>query len=230
MATPRQAHHCGYRSLLVSAVALVLAFRLPAQQPSVTTRHDAAAAAFAHGLMALHSAGVDRFAADHPAWDGRGVLIAILDSGIDPGVPGLATTSDGTPKILDLRDFSHEGRIALRPIIVRGDTLFIGDRRLLGGAQVAARVVRDAPLWGGTSHRDCPRQGAGRRHQRQWPGWRHIARRGRQDAGRMGAVRGHEGSRNACRRTSGARLRASPRVLWLAPAGPVVRAGGGTAG
>jgi subtilisin family serine protease len=150
MATPRQAHHSGYRSLLVSVVALVLAFRLPAQQPSVTTRHDAAAAAFAHGLMALHSAGVDRFAADHPAWDGRGVLIAILDSGIDPGVPGLATTSDGTPKILDLRDFSHEGRIALRPITVRGDTLFIGDRRLLGGAQVAARVVRDAPLWGGT--------------------------------------------------------------------------------
>ncbi len=62
--------------------------------------------AYRRGFMALKDAGVDRFAAEHPAWDGRGVLIAILDSGIDPTVPGLQTTSDGLRKIVDLRDFS----------------------------------------------------------------------------------------------------------------------------
>ncbi len=68
------------------------------------------------GLMPLKSAGVDAFRAAHPTYDGRGVLIAILDSGVDPGVPGLIVTSTGAPKVIELRDFSGEGRIALTPI------------------------------------------------------------------------------------------------------------------
>lgn len=68
------------------------------------------------GLMPLRSAGVDVFRASHPTYDGRGILIAILDSGIDPGVPGLIATSTGAPKVIELRDFSGEGRIALTPI------------------------------------------------------------------------------------------------------------------
>jgi subtilisin family serine protease len=134
---------------LSSVCLLVAGSRLAAQQPSAIARRNAAAAAFAAGLMPLHSSRVDRFATDHPAWDGRGVLIAILDSGIDPGVPGLATTSEGAPKLLDLRDFSQEGRIVLRQIARRGDTLLIGNRRLLGATRVAA-LSGDTPLWGGT--------------------------------------------------------------------------------
>src|SRR5467141_3880548 len=65
------------------------------------------------GLMPLKSTGVDVFRALHPTYDGRGVLIAILDSGIDPGVPGLIATSTGAPKIIELRDFSGEGRVPL---------------------------------------------------------------------------------------------------------------------
>ena len=71
------------------------------------------AVAYMLGLMPLKSAGVDVFRAAHPTYDGRGVLIAILDSGIDPGVPGLIATSTGAPKIIELRDFSGEGRVAL---------------------------------------------------------------------------------------------------------------------
>src|ERR1700741_5536400 len=65
------------------------------------------------GLMPLKNTGVDLFRALHPTYDGRGVLIAIPDSGVDPGVPGLITTSTGAPKVIELRDFSGEGRVPL---------------------------------------------------------------------------------------------------------------------
>ena len=80
----------------------------PGPQPIVEP-----AVAYMLGLMPLKSAGVDQFRAAHPTYDGRGVLIAILDSGIDPGVPGLIATSTGAPKIIELRDFSGEGRVEL---------------------------------------------------------------------------------------------------------------------
>ncbi len=133
---------------VIWALAASAPAALAAQQSSPAARRNAAAAAFAHGLMPLHSTRVDGFAKAHPEWDGRGVLIAILDTGIDPGIPGLGVTSDGAPKILDLRDFSGEGRVALHPIIRRGDTLSIGDRRLLGASRVAA-VTGGNALWGG---------------------------------------------------------------------------------
>ncbi|CAL5379946.1 unnamed protein product [Camellia sinensis] len=43
----------------------------------------------------------DRFIEAHPDFDGRGVVIAIFDSGVDPAAAGLQVTSDGKPKILD---------------------------------------------------------------------------------------------------------------------------------
>jgi len=67
------------------------------------------------GLMGHSSTGVTAFALQHPSWDGRGVLIAILDGGVDPGIQGLTTLSTGGRKILDIRDFSGEGRIPLQP-------------------------------------------------------------------------------------------------------------------
>ncbi len=71
------------------------------------------AIAYMLGLMPLRSTGVDVFRTLHPTYDGRGVLIAILDSGVDPGIPGLISTSTGAPKVIELRDFSAEGRVAL---------------------------------------------------------------------------------------------------------------------
>jgi subtilisin family serine protease len=69
--------------------------------------------AYMLGLMPLKSTGVDVFRGLHPTYDGRGVVIAILDSGVDPAVAGLVTTSTGAPKVLELRDFSGEGRVPL---------------------------------------------------------------------------------------------------------------------
>jgi subtilisin family serine protease len=101
------------------------------------------------GLMPLHSTGVDQFRAAHPTYDGRGVLIAILDSGIDPGVQGLVITSTGGPKLLDLRDFSGEGRIALRPVSPTADGAVEVGGRVLRGASRIGRLAAGATWYGG---------------------------------------------------------------------------------
>ena len=53
--------------------------------------------------------GAPAFHAAHAGWDGRGTVVAILDTGIDAFTPGLQTTSTGLPKLIDVRDFSTEG-------------------------------------------------------------------------------------------------------------------------
>src|SRR2546425_11499170 len=95
------------------------------------------AIAYMSGLMPLRSTGVEQFRAKHPTYDGRGVLMAILDTGVDPAVPGLIVTSAGAPKILDLRDFSGEGRVALSPVVPAADgTVAVGGRKLVGGGRI----------------------------------------------------------------------------------------------
>jgi subtilisin family serine protease len=95
--------------------------------------------------MPLDATGINQFAELSPGRDGRGVLIAILDSGIDPSVAGLDTTSDGRPKLLDLRDFSGEGRIPLARIRGVRDSVRFGPRTLHGVAAIAS----EGPLWAG---------------------------------------------------------------------------------
>ncbi len=105
--------------------------------------------------MPLRSTGVDVFRLAHPTYDGRGVLIAIMDTGVDPGVAGLIVTSTGAPKVLDLRDFSGEGRVALTPVAPDGDRITVGGRALAGAGRIArisvgaswyAGVLRELPL------------------------------------------------------------------------------------
>jgi subtilisin family serine protease len=98
--------------------------------------------------MPLAATGIDRFRRRHPDWDGRGVLIAILDSGIDPGAAGLARTPTGDPKILDLRDFSGEGRVALGRVAPRGDTVAVAGHRLTGFSRLRA-LDADGPWYAG---------------------------------------------------------------------------------
>ncbi len=107
-------------------------------------RFEAAVAAYRAGLMPLHATAVDLANELHPDIDGRGVIIAILDSGIDPSVAGLQRTSDGGVKLLDLRDFSGEGRIELQPSAVRQGCLHAGRHTLCGADALAQR-----PVWVG---------------------------------------------------------------------------------
>ncbi len=103
------------------------------------------------GLMPLRSTGIDQFRAAHPSYDGRGVIIGILDSGIDPGVPGLVVTSTRAPKILDLRDFSGEGHIDLEPVHPVAGTLVIAGRTLRGAARIG-RLATGSAWYAGVFH------------------------------------------------------------------------------
>jgi len=105
--------------------------------------------AFQAGLMPLATTGVLDFRAARPTADGRGVVIAILDSGIDPGTLGLITTSTGAPKVADLRDFSGEGQVALAAVEPAGDgTVAIAGHRIAGAGRIQRLAVRQ-PWYGG---------------------------------------------------------------------------------
>ncbi|TFG48068.1 MAG: hypothetical protein E4H38_07085, partial [Gemmatimonadales bacterium] len=97
--------------------------------------------AYLRGWMPLRPTRVESFLQEHPEYDGRGVLIAILDSGIDAGAPGLGLTSTGERKILDLRDFSGEGAVALSPVSLKGESVVAGGQRLGGLSRVRALMV-----------------------------------------------------------------------------------------
>uniref|UniRef100_A0AC35GMB3 Peptidase S8/S53 domain-containing protein n=1 Tax=Panagrolaimus sp. PS1159 TaxID=55785 RepID=A0AC35GMB3_9BILA len=53
----------------------------------------------------------DLFLSKYPEFDGRGIKIAIIDSGSDVSLEGLQKTSEGFPKIIDCFDFTESGNV-----------------------------------------------------------------------------------------------------------------------
>src|SRR5919108_1530252 len=66
----------------------------PFPAPSPTTPR-------ANPYMPTGDTGAAAFIDAHPTWDGRGVTVGILDTGITLDHPALSTTTTGAPKIID---------------------------------------------------------------------------------------------------------------------------------
>ncbi len=72
------------------------------------------------------------FLAAHPEADGRGVIVAVLDTGVDPGHPRLALTTTGERKIVDLLDATDDGIVSLDTVAEsKGGKLLGATGRLL---------------------------------------------------------------------------------------------------
>ena len=72
---------------------------------------DRVTAASYEGFLPKKITEVKAFLNKHPSFDGRNIKIAILDSGVDPGAPGLSTTSEGLPKVIDILDATGSGDV-----------------------------------------------------------------------------------------------------------------------
>ncbi|KAI9505484.1 subtilase family-domain-containing protein [Coemansia spiralis] len=66
-----------------------------------------------HGLLPRADTQAGEFVRKHPTYDGRGTVVAVLDTGICPGAQGLQLTSDGKRKVLDFIDCTGSGDVAM---------------------------------------------------------------------------------------------------------------------
>jgi tripeptidyl-peptidase-2 len=84
-------------------------------------------------FLPLEAAEAETFEREHPTYDGRGTIIVILDTGVDPGLPGLTSTSEGKQKIIDVQDFSGTGEVPYAEATRSGDVLNFQGKRVLTG-------------------------------------------------------------------------------------------------
>ncbi|KAK9819405.1 hypothetical protein WJX81_007532 [Elliptochloris bilobata] len=119
--------------------------------------------------------GALEFMKERPTWDGRGVVIAILDSGVDPGAAGLQVTTDSKPKILDVLDCTGSGDVDMSTVVKADEEGFV--------TGVFGEKLRVNPTW--TNPSGDWRVGA--KHASElWPGL--LVRRRREHRRRTAAA------------------------------------------
>ena len=77
------------------------------QQPVAPQPAPGADTPRSNPYMPTRDTGAAQFVQSHPSWDGRGVTVGILDTGVDLDHPSLNTTSTGQAKIADWVTYTH---------------------------------------------------------------------------------------------------------------------------
>lgn len=118
----------------------------------------------ANPFLPTREIGAPQFVARHPRWDGRGVTIGVLDTGVDLDHPALRTTTTGEPKIVDwvtATDPLVDGDGTWRPMLttVTGPTFGYGDRQWTSPAgdfrvNLFEETATEASELGGDVNRD----------------------------------------------------------------------------
>jgi hypothetical protein len=97
----------GVKSLEVDSVIPLPDPRPDAQVAPTPFPAPNAATPRTNPYMPIGDTGAAAFLDAHPTWDGRGVTVGVLDSGITLDHPALTTTSTGAPKIIDWVTYTH---------------------------------------------------------------------------------------------------------------------------
>jgi subtilisin family serine protease len=147
------------KSLRVLAVVLVAAVASPAagDDPAPMPAPKDDGAALEGAFLPKAETHVTDLLAARPKDDGRGVTVAILDTGVDPGHPRLSKTSTGEAKLVDFLDATDDGIVETsvavdapdgRLVGATGRLLTLGAHRRAGEPAFLGRIDAGAVLPG----------------------------------------------------------------------------------
>ncbi|CAN0084155.1 unnamed protein product, partial [Scytosiphon promiscuus] len=106
------------------------------------------------GLLPKQETEAWDFVKAFPEYDGRGVKVAIFDTGVDPAASGLQVCPDGSPKVVDIVDCTGSGDVDTSTVI-KGEAVTTTANTADGVVReikgLSGRTLRLNPKWSNPS-------------------------------------------------------------------------------